>query len=79
MIDILASAVGSLTNPARISATFGSVLNSSIDEATVKRYIEYLEDAFLVSESVVKPYMDNDGILTMGLFDFLLDQNSLDM
>ena len=52
VIDILASAVGSLTNPARISATFGSVLNSSIDEATVKRYIEYLEDAFLVSEAM---------------------------
>ena len=52
VIDILASAVGSLTNPARISATFGSVLNSSIDEATVKRFIGYLEDAFLVSEAM---------------------------
>ena len=52
VIDILASAVGSLTNPARISDTFGSVLNSSIDEATVKRYIDYLEDAFLVSAAV---------------------------
>lgn len=27
---------------------------------------------------VVKPYMDDDGILTMGLFDFLLNQDSLD-
>lgn len=27
---------------------------------------------------VMKPYMDDGGILTMGLLDFLLDQNRLD-
>ena len=27
---------------------------------------------------LMKPYMDDSGILTMGLFDFLLDSDSLD-
>ena len=31
-----------------------------------------------VVNKVVKPYMDDDGILAMGLFDFLLNQGSLD-
>lgn len=52
VVDILASSVGSLTNPHKIAATFGTMLHSSIDEATVKRYIEYLEDSFLISEAV---------------------------
>lgn len=52
VVDILASSVGSLTNPHKIAATFGSVLQSSIDEATVKRFVGYLEDAFLVTEAV---------------------------
>ncbi len=32
----------------------------------------------VVVNRVMQPYMDDDGILTMGLFDFLLDENSLD-
>ena len=47
-----------------------------------KESLRRVDDSFrkiVVVKDVVKPYMDNDGILTMGLFDFLLDPNSLDM
>lgn len=49
LITILASAVGSLTNPKRIADTFKTGTSSSISPATVKSYIDYLEDAFLIS------------------------------
>ena len=48
MITVLASAVGSLTNPKRISDTFKTETSSSISPATVKSYLDYLEDAFLI-------------------------------
>lgn len=51
LVDVLASSVGSLTNPSKIEATFKTVLHSRMDAETVKRYIGYLEDAFLVSEA----------------------------
>lgn len=41
-----------------------------------------IDDSFrkvVVVKDVIKPYMDRDGILIMGLFDFLLDPGSLDM
>lgn len=48
LITVLASAVGSLTNPKRISDTFKTETSSSISPATVKSYLDYLEDAFLI-------------------------------
>ena len=51
LINILASATGSLTNPARITDTFRTVLKSNISVNTVRQYIEYLEDAFIVSKA----------------------------
>ncbi|MGN0077487.1 MAG: ATP-binding protein [Coriobacteriales bacterium] len=51
LVDVLASAVGSLTNASKIQATFKSTLHSSISTATVRSYIDCLEDAFLVSEA----------------------------
>ncbi|MDR1018582.1 MAG: ATP-binding protein [Lachnospiraceae bacterium] len=50
LINILASAVGSLTNPTKILATFKSVLHSDISINTIRTYIEYLKDAFIISE-----------------------------
>lgn len=52
LVDVLASAVGSLTNPAKIANTFKSELASNLTSKTVKSYIEYLEDAFVVSEAM---------------------------
>ncbi len=48
LIDIVASSVGSLTNPKRIADTFKTEASSSISPATVKSYLDYLEDAFLI-------------------------------
>lgn len=51
LMDVLASAAGSLTNAPKIQATFKSVLHSEISVNTVKSYIDHLKDAFLVSEA----------------------------
>ena len=51
LLDVLASSIGSLTNPSKIEATFRSELHSRLDADTVKRYIGHLGEAFLVSEA----------------------------
>ena len=51
LINILASAIGSLTNPPKIHATFKSTIQSSISQNTIRQYIEYLEDAFLINRA----------------------------
>jgi uncharacterized protein len=51
LVDVLASATGSLTNAPKIQATFKSSLHSSISTNTIRFYIDCLEDAFLVSEA----------------------------
>ena len=54
LIDLMASSVGSLANPNRISNTFLSVKKTTVDPQTVKNYLMHLENAFLLSE--VKRY-----------------------
>ena len=51
LINILASAMGSLTNTPKIQATFKSTIQSSISQNTIRQYIEYLEDAFLINKA----------------------------
>ena len=51
LINILASGIGSLTNASKIEATFKSVIGSDISLNTIRAYIEYLKDAFIVSEA----------------------------
>ena len=48
LINVLASAIGSLTNPRRIEATFKTQIHSDISVNTISQYIELLEDAFLI-------------------------------
>lgn len=48
LFKILASGIGGLTNPQRLSNTFQSVKNVSISPAKIKKYIECLSDAFLL-------------------------------
>ena len=52
LAQILASSIGASTNPKRISNTFKSVLNVSISHTTIKDYINYLQDAFLIEEAL---------------------------
>ncbi|MCQ2554867.1 MAG: ATP-binding protein [Clostridia bacterium] len=51
LIDIIASGIGAPTNPAKIESTFRSVIHSDISLNTIRTYITYLEDAFLISEA----------------------------
>lgn len=52
LVNILASSIGSLTNPKKLANTFKSVLNSGITDKTIKTYIEYLKEAFLVNIAI---------------------------
>lgn len=52
LLNILSSAIGSLTNPTKLSATFKSVKQKTISNATIKRYIDYLCDSFLIDCAV---------------------------
>ncbi len=51
LLNILSSAIGSLTNPNKLKNTFRSIGNSQITATTITKYIEYLEDAFLVESA----------------------------
>lgn len=51
LINILASGIGSLTNPRKITNTFSSQKAKRISANTVKSYLDYLCDAFVVSRA----------------------------
>ena len=51
IINILASSVGSLTNPKKIYDTFVSNGEKEISSNTVTSYIKYIEDSFIVNKS----------------------------
>lgn len=51
LVNVLASAIGSLTNVPKIEATFRSVIQSNISANTIRQYIEYLEDAFVINKA----------------------------
>lgn len=51
VVEILASSIGSLTNPLKLSNTFRSVANLQIADKTVSNFLSYLEDAFLVDKA----------------------------
>lgn len=130
LLNILSSAIGSLTNPTKLSAAFKSVKQKTISNTTIKRYIDYLCDSFLIDSAVrydikgkkyidtpVKysftdyaipdqakmeqeqrslmltgdffkkiiitkdapaPYYNDNGVLAMSVYDFLLNEDSLD-
>ena len=48
LVDILASAVGSLTNPTKLADTFNSH-GIKTNKNTIAAYIDYLKDAFILS------------------------------
>ena len=52
LLNILSSAIGSLTNPAKLSDTFKSVKQKTISKVTITRYIDYLCDAFLIDRAM---------------------------
>ena len=51
LLNILASGVGSLTNPKRLSDTFETERHRKIASGTIDLYISYFVDAFLIQKS----------------------------
>lgn len=52
LIDIIASSIGSMQNPLKLQNTFKSVKQSNITSDTIKRYLDHLQDAFLIEKSL---------------------------
>lgn len=52
LLNIISSSIGSLTNPEKLKNTFRSVGKSKITSATVKRYLDYFEDSFLIESAL---------------------------
>lgn len=52
LIRILASGIGTPTNPKRIENTFKSVENVRIKDSTIRNYIECLLDAYILEEAL---------------------------
>ena len=51
LLNILSSAIGSLTNPEKLKNTFRTVKKSRITSATIKKYLDYFEDSFLIESA----------------------------
>ena len=51
LLAMLASGIGGLTNPQKLSNTFKTVKNVSVSPATLKSYIDYFADAFLIEKA----------------------------
>lgn len=52
LTDVLASSIGSLTNPLKLSNTFASTKNVKLSANTISAYINYLQDSFLVERAI---------------------------
>ena len=52
LLDVLASGIGSLTNPSKLANTFKSERGISIGSETIERYIGYFEESFLIKKAV---------------------------
>ena len=51
LLDILASGIGSLTNPGKLANTFKSERNISLAPDTIDRYLHYFEDSYLLQKA----------------------------
>lgn len=52
LLDVLASGIGNYTNETKLSHTFMSVKGKKITDKTIKNYISYLRDSFLINRAV---------------------------
>ena len=51
LVDILASAIGTPTNPTKISNTFVTERHSNYTHKTISAHIDFLEEAYLISKA----------------------------
>lgn len=52
LLDVLASGIGSLTNPNKLSNTFKSEKQVNISPETIDHYLDYFLDAFLIQKAM---------------------------
>lgn len=51
LLNVLASAIGGLTNPTKLVNTFASVKHQQVNRMTLTSYLEYLCESFLIEKS----------------------------
>ncbi len=51
LVDVLASSIGSYASVNKLAKTFKSRHNSEISDKTIKKYIDYLQDSYLVNRA----------------------------
>ena len=51
LLDVLASGIGSLTNPSKLANTFKSERQIGIGSETIEKYIGYFEESFLIEKA----------------------------
>lgn len=52
LVNVLASSIGTLMNPTKILATFQSRFHLKLSLNTIRQYIDFLEEAFLIQKAV---------------------------
>lgn len=52
LIDVIVSSIGGLTNPNKIANTFKSMKKSSISRDTIKLYLDYMQEAFMIEKAI---------------------------
>lgn len=51
LLNVIASGISSLTNPKKLADTFNTSKKSNIDDKTIKKYIDYFKDSFLINQA----------------------------
>lgn len=51
LINIISSGIGSLTNPQKLENAFKSMGNIKLSAVTIKSYLDFLEDAFMIEKA----------------------------
>lgn len=52
IINLIASSIGGLTNPTKLQNTFKSVKKRNVATETIKRYLDMMQDAFLIEKAL---------------------------
>ena len=52
LINLIASSIGGLTNPTKLQNTFKSVKKRNVATETIKRYLDMMQDAFLIEKAL---------------------------
>ena len=52
LINLIASSIGSFQNPLKLQNTFKTIKQSALSQDTIKHYLDYLQDAFLIEKAI---------------------------